>query len=140
MSSTAYCFTMNRDRPEHNDCVVRAMATAAGISYAIAHATCRESGRKDHKRTSLAAAMEVLEVRVGCQSKYISTRDLYATAAGPRQRRQFYPTLAKVFPLMAKGKYIVSIGWHAFAVIDGVQYDNRQNGPRCRVRCIYEII
>ncbi|MCA9072528.1 MAG: hypothetical protein KDA84_26570 [Planctomycetaceae bacterium] len=36
---------------EHNDCAVKAVAVAAGVSYQLAHDTLKANGRKDRKRT-----------------------------------------------------------------------------------------
>jgi Zn-finger nucleic acid-binding protein len=105
---------------ETNDCAVRALATAAAVSYETAHAACEAAGRK--RREGMYA------------------QDLYAAAKMLCPRAHLVPipsdarTLAKWMTAHPVGCYIVRRPGHFFAVVDGVLHDwARGTGPRSRV-------
>ncbi len=125
-----------RSCQERNDCVVQAIATASGLPYSEAHAIVARSGRKPKRRCNLVRAVEQFEKDTGI---CVASRDMAKPVCGRRSKNQTYPTLAAISPLLAAGRYIVKVGGHAFAVVDGIQYDWRPCGPRKRVMKIYQI-
>lgn len=123
---------------ESNDCVVRAIAIAYGMTYPMAHDACMAAGRKhrDGIRTSLV-------VRMLQHANHIGTRGLKEIECRGTKRirgyNQLYPTLKDLEPLLRKGRFILRKRDHAFAVVDGVQYDWVRQGPQSRITDIWEI-
>ena len=124
-----------RFQTERNDCVVRAISKAMNLNYSVAHTIVRDAtGRKNRRGANLRHVMEYLHIEGIDGDKLKSQVDNGYTNSVR------YPTLAQVADLMQRGKFVVRISGHAFAVIDGVQYDTSKNGARTRVLNIYEVI
>ena len=110
---------------ERNDCVVRSLVITLGLKYSEAHRVAREiAERKDKKGCNLHVIMEYFRIR------HVKTKGL--------GRRFGFPTLAQIAPLLETGRYILRVKNHAFAVINGVQYDHSENGDRKRILDVYE--
>ena len=100
---------------ESNDCTVRALASACGISYADAHQIAQGMGRKSGEGFKMEQLL---------QSPWLSNFDI---------RKLCFPTKrAMILDVMKlKGNFIVRIIYknnnlsHVFAVVDGVIYDNQ---------------
>ena len=120
---------------ENNDCVVRAMTIATGKSYDEMHALFKSHGRRNKCGTPFGvinAALACLGLpqltRIDTDYRLVCGR--YTT----RRQETSRPTLARFVSEHREGTYMVIIRGHAFAVIDGVQYDGWiPNGARCRV-------
>ena len=142
-----YCKSGAKDagfETETNDCFVHAIKHVAGVPYRDAHAyVTKRYGRKPRKATynvvnitaEIATRMElVYGYRVIPQilpTKYVMRRGY--------QRRQM-PTMAGTIDRMRKGRYIVWSRNHAWAVIDGVVYDNGAASGRTQVNGFYEFV
>ena len=108
---------------ENRDCVVRALAIAADVTYEVAHRICATHGRKPggttFRRTLRAAAAQL----------GLKPMDLGLTGGAPTK-----PTLAQFLRAHPTGTFAVRRAGHLFAVIDGIVHDNNRNtGPRSRI-------
>lgn len=120
---------------EQNDCVVRAMTIATGKGYDEIHALLKSHGRRNKCGTPFGVINAAL-VCLGLPELTRIDPDYRVICGRYTMRRQATsrPTLAQWAAQHREGKYMVIIRGHAFAVIDGVQYDGWiPNGARCRV-------
>lgn len=95
---------------ERRDCTVRAFATAFRVSYREAHEHMRSSGRKDRRGFASHGAFRSLSgpscARTGSVGRFINRN--------PR------------------GRFVLAILGHVFAVIDGVIYDSHDHRHAAR--------
>lgn len=109
---------------EHNDCVVRAFATAACVSYEAAHELFKRHGRKDRHKT------------------YPLTTKAVMAEAFPGLEPRLHPcgtTLARFVEENHTGHYIVHVSGHALAVVDGVVHDWNER-PRRIVKKSWKLV
>ena len=138
MSKTKFVATMPRAiETEQRDCVVRAMTIATGRPYMEMHALLASKGRKSRRGTPFAVIDAAL-TELGLPTLTRIEPDYQLVGGGYFGRRSWRdharPTLARWMAEHRVGRYMVIIRGHAFAVVDGVQYDGYQpNGARCRV-------
>lgn len=136
---------------ESNDCTVWTLAAILCIPYADAHALLKRAGRREgagaySSQVQLAASFAGYELREHSKPRVQVTR---------REKRAWWnandelatwteeakPTAMRVLDFVpARGHFYVSTGHHAFAVIDGVIYDNGGLRPRCRISRVYELV
>lgn len=116
-----------RAQNETNDCTVLAVASATGLDYLTSHTLAAQAGRQPrrgfHSHRILKEA-----VRCGWINGYSEVSTYHVQNApkhGTYHSSSPYPTLAQVLPLLSKGRYVLETQSHAFAVVDGVIYDNR---------------
>ena len=127
---------------ERSDCTVAATAIAAQIPYYEAHKLLAEFGRKSRhpvRYTAFISWLKGLALPVG---KYHVERVQMPSCLPANRLRAFGPftqsvTLAQFLRDFPKGRFVVRISGHVFAVIDGVQYDGSPNGSRCKITDIY---
>lgn len=101
---------------ENRDCAVVSMSTACGIPYEQAHALLKQHGRQDLKATYGMTISAALGIRYQSMS---------------RVRR---PTAAQFIREHKKGRFIVFVTGHYFALVDGVQVDADASLYRPRAR------
>ena len=91
---------------EHNDCSVRAYATAACVSYDVAHALFKQHGRENTHCTKAIVMDAVM-------------RSTFPNAINA------FPSISvtKFLKLYPTGHYIVHTYNHAFAIVDGIIHD-----------------
>ena len=111
---------------ERRDCAVRAMTVATGRTYADCHAALKAAGRVDGK----GARWDTLEKALG--RPFVSYIGLQRRWRGDQELR---PTAAALLRSLPKGRHIVFVTGHFFAVVDGVQVDIHPSlyRPRSRV-------
>ncbi len=128
---------------ETNDCAVIALAHVAGISYAEAHAMFKLAGRKNREGTTNRV------IRDACLAQGAIKRFHYWSkparicdgdyASWWRRGSNLSPTLAKFLQQNPVGRFLVVKPGHAFAILDGVVYDNRSSaGARDRIEFSYQ--
>lgn len=122
-------YDCKRAQNETNDCTVLAVASAIGLDYLTAHTLAAQAGRVARKGFFSSRILKEAQ-RTGWIAGYTQTK-MYDGARlqknhtyGAYRGSSPYPTLAQVMPLLAKGRYVLETGNHAFAVVDGVIYDN----------------
>jgi hypothetical protein len=131
--STAYS-AIQAPQGERADCSVRALAIAAGMSYADAYQAFKEAGREDGKRTSWAVSCRLYERLGFCRHETRTCR------YDGRRIAASYMTVAQLIRGHPKGRFILNRRGHAFALIDGVVHDWASGtGPRSRVRAAWKI-
>ena len=133
---------------ETNDCFVRATAAAVNVTYDVAHKYVAETfKRKNRKGTAMVAwVMEKMLQRgekfLGKSFKFIGdpisqynpmVRPFTYYGKGDKQVRRDMTvgTAAKKFN---KGRYIVLVTGHAFAIVDGVVVGNWDDSRALRKR------
>ena len=115
---------------DNNDCHVRAISLAAGISYEESHRLHEEAGRASGEGTHYATSRKVISALGLKEVKYENCK-YPPTLKG---RSYVYPTVKQFIWDHPKGTYLVHRRGHAFAIIDGVVHDWMQGtGPRSRV-------
>jgi hypothetical protein len=108
---------------ETRDCAVRAIAIAASIPYAHAHALLKAEGRKDRHGTKLLMSEKAL----------IKTNAMV-------EGLHFIGTLSQLIQIYPRGRYYVTVRHHALALVDGVIHDQGSiAGPRSHVRRLYRV-
>jgi hypothetical protein len=121
---------------ERNDCAVRAMTLATGRPYAEVHALLAKYGRKTRRGTPFSS-MDSALTELGLPKLTRCETDYQLVGGGYFGRRSWRdtsrPTLARFAAEHRRGRYIVVIRGHAFALVDGMQLDMAPNGARCRV-------
>lgn len=118
---------------ETNDCAVRAMANAFGISYPRAHAAMKVAGRQDRKGT----AVGVIDKVVTQEHNGKRAVRLNHIGTGKDQRQVSIGTFCKY---RTTGSYYCIVRGHAFAIVDGVVQDAFKNKAGKRIYRAYEIV
>lgn len=98
---------------ESNDCAVRAYAHFAGVPYAKAHAMFKEVGRRDRRGTYIFQIAKVL-----------GGNGTFGDGMTLKRLRELHP---------GKTIYCV-IRRHAFALVNGVLYDDAKVGNGSRIK------
>lgn len=126
---------------EKNDCAVKALMAVTGVPYRDAHAwSAVHFARKD-----CGAAM-LWDKALGAHAQQALTifgYRVYEQPAPAIERPNGYKnygTLAQFVRTHSKGRFLLSSTSHAFALIDGVVYDNGAAGAKTRVTYkVYEL-
>lgn len=118
MTKPAFQYISRSDATESNDCTVRALSTAAQVSYEQAHAALAAVGRVK-----------------GRGARWLQVENAYKPLGGVWVSLQVLrPTLARFTSALPSRRCVVLIRGHALALIDGVQHDISPSGARCRVQ------
>ena len=119
---------------ETNDCAVRAMANAFGISYEKAHAAMKANGRQDRKGTYNLTIHNTITQEHGGK-KAIQMNHIGKGWEGKRQ-----VTIGTFCKYHTKGSFYCIVKGHAFAIVDGVVQDAFKNKAGKRIYRAYEIV
>ena len=119
---------------ENNDCFVRALAAATDTNYDTAHKVVSTvfkrtpkkgtknlqiyGGLKEAEKTGLTIGDDSFKVEVLTKS---DTKNIYKLHGELVYRKKTVKSFIKDHP---KGRFILTVSKHAFAVIDGVLVDN----------------
>lgn len=133
---------------ETRDCFVLALKHVTGVPYRDAHfAAASRFNRPARKGTTVDGYMRQI---IDNKTTLFGYRVLLTQVPTGTTRRMsrwgnldlktVYPTLAQMVRRMRTGRYLVCSGSHAWAVIDGVVYDNGVTGPRTQVQEVYEFV
>lgn len=103
---------------ETRDCTVRALACAASIGYDEAHEYMANRGRRYRRGFHSYCAFRAQSgssamARKGSVDKFIRTNPI--------------------------GRYVIAIRHHAFALVDGIIYDDHEVSPNCHVKRAWRI-
>ncbi len=107
---------------EQNDCSVVALSTVTGYGYNWAYQKLYSCGRKPHKAFDTSKF-----VTLNVPAYTISKHDF------PVAKNSSFVTIESLALSWTKGKYVVSISGHVFAMISGVVYDELLRNPQTRV-------
>ena len=132
-------------KSENNDCVVRAIASAAEMDYDSAHQFVKETfNRKNGKGTfGLGTGMNLLSKNgkqingknVQIISEEHNTMLYYVVVKGVKKlRATTTATFIKKHPI---GSYVVVVKGHAFTIKDGVVIGNFNDGKKMKKHIIW---
>lgn len=120
--STAYSAV--RPKWDRNDCSVRALAVAVGLTYEQAGAIFAAFGRKMKEGTSLDLSIRVMEDRLKMRRLELSD--------GPEE--------IKYFALYRDtGRFVLHRKGHAFALVEGVIHDWEGTREKAQVIRAWEV-
>ena len=135
---------------EYRDCFVQAMRHVTGVPYRDAHKFVSLQFARKHRRGTTHVKERMTKISVEESTIYgyrVFVKAIPTRTVVRRSRRTFhyvqttvYPTVTDSLYLMRSGRYLVCSGSHAWAVIDGVIYDNGVTGNRTRVTECYEFV
>lgn len=123
---------------ERADCSVVAWSIARNITYATAHAMFEAAGRKRKHGTFLPTTAAVH----GWDGHWVEShragkRGPLGTSDG--SGRWLRPTLAQFLREHPRGRYVIHVRRHAFAVVDGVVFDYKL-GLRRRIERVWYVV
>jgi len=139
-------------KAEKNDCVVRSLASATGVSYRTAHKFCKDVfGREDRKGTSnLGLTTGLLKaekdgLKIGNKNFSIKklgkvdTKNLYKVHGESIWRKKTLKSFMQSHP---KGTYLVMVAKHALTVKDGelLDWENNKFEPTRKVMDAYKLV
>jgi hypothetical protein len=118
----------NSKRPKQkNDCVVRAFAVAFKQSYDCIYESLAKMGRKCSRGTMK-----------GIWQTWIEERGQKISFPAEKGKKRMTPVeFCQKFP---KGRFVVQVAGHLFAVIDGVVHDDGQPRADCCVYVAWQVI
>lgn len=138
-------------KSERNDCVVRSLASATGISYRSAHQYCKdELGRKFKKGTN-SQTMSNKFAKAERKGLKIDNKEFSITKLGKTDIKNRYKlkgeeiwrkkTLKSFMESHPKGSFMVMVAKHALTVKDGelMDWDNNRFEPTRKVMDAYKI-
>jgi hypothetical protein len=129
---------------EHNDCVVRAIASTFGFEYNVAHKfVANEFGRKPGKGTfGTMAKLRKLNGILGKSYGLVPKDSLKYPGSIRHQNNGGKPvpiTTSMFLEKFPKGRFLVIVRGHAFSIIDGVVVGNVDDGKRLRAKIVFAI-
>lgn len=133
MFKTSLGVTKDRILGETNDCAVIALANTTGLPYADIHSRLKAKGRRSRKGTKIILIDQVLSdlKAEGIVSEYKSV----FTNSHMRPTVQHF-----MYRLPKEGRFFLCCTTHAFALTDGVVYDNVQGSKtRARMRVAIQV-
>jgi hypothetical protein len=124
---------------ETNDCTVRALAAAANIPYAQAHATMAKHGRKFGDGTFHETQIKAYEEHGG------KLRAIFGNTKGARFRANVVKnvphvdgiTLGTLIENIPMGRFVCIMRGHAFAIVDRKLADGGALKAGTRIQAIY---
>lgn len=140
----------NIAKAEKNDCVVRSIAAATGVSYRTAHTFCKEEmGRENKKGTNNLLMTNVFlkaqdaGLKLGTKEfdvyglKKEEIKNLYKLKGEEIWRQKTLKSFMKSHP---KGTYMVLVAKHALVVKDGelLDWENNKFEPTRKVMGAYK--
>jgi hypothetical protein len=125
-------------KSEHNDCVVRALASAYEIPYERAHEIVKNKFNRKHKKGTYGFNLKMNNIGEtgepinGKQIKILGEKKMFGYSLDYDvkskgvfiKRKMTVGTFSKLYP---KGVFIMSIRGHAFTIKDGVVIGNHND-------------
>lgn len=129
---------------ETNDCAVRSLAVAAGITYGEAYNALANVGRQPRRGVPMrliVRALRNLQISHVVRPVGKLVRRLRRGSYTQFVVRVQYPTLKQVLEQYPTGSHAVATREHAFAIVDGVVHDwgRGTSGARSRITNIITI-
>jgi hypothetical protein len=132
---------IERMRGESKDCTVRALACAAGWTYEQAHEHMRKTVNRQQGRGVIAELCEKAYKAAGFE-----LTDIFGVTKKSRYLARIFPNVPhskgmsfkRLLPELTKGRYIVGIRGHVFAVVNGHVFDFGHIPAKASVTEIYE--
>lgn len=114
---------------EERDCTVRAVALTASISYREAHSILKKAGRKNGHTFKFRTWAENGFGPIADRMQRLYEASLYNSRL----------TVNQFMKKNLKGRYMVRVSRHVFAVIDGVLHDLEVPGGKKRILNIWRL-
>lgn len=145
-------FNSELAKSEKNDCMVRAVATAAEISYKSAHEFCNKVLGRIDKRGTNGAVIAANMLKAEVSGLELEGKEFGVKVLGRDRIKNKYKlygeiiyrqkTLKSFIQTNPKGTYLVMIAGHALTVKDGEVFDWTSNRfkPTTKVQAAYELI
>ena len=112
---------------EHNDCTVKALTAATGLTYADCHAALAAQGRKKGHGCNWYSVGPKAAKALGFDLKLIPDHQYSAKTMATVERDRFF----------RRGSYVAQVRGHVAAVVDG-QVIDWTAGRRHRIKYIYQ--
>jgi hypothetical protein len=134
---------------ETNDCFVQALQVVLGVPYRDAHGLVKTVWKRNDAKGTYGVAAGMHRVATAQTTLFgyrvfthsVNTKGVtYRRSMWGTKARALYPTLTDSMHRFRTGRWVICSRSHAFAIIDGVVYDNGVTGPRTRVSEVYEIV
>lgn len=135
---------------EESDCTVRTLAHIANLSYPEAHEIMKEAGRKDGECSSVynglveaqnLGKLRFHRVEVEERERIINAAPGFVGCTGkPLLAKRMMPiNITQFVRQHSRGRYVVRIKQHVFALIDGVMYDAYKQHGGALVQAAWEV-
>jgi len=139
-------------KAEKNDCVVRSLASATGVSYRTAHIFCKEEfGRKNKKGTdNMLLTSRFLKAEEDGLS--IGNKEFSVFKLGRKETKNKYKlhgeeiwrkkTLKSFIQTNPKGTFMVMVSKHALTIKNGevLDWENNKFLPTRKVESAYRLV
>lgn len=138
-------------KTERNDCMVRSLASAAGISYRSAHKYCKDELGREFKRGTNAATLADKFKKAEKDGLKIDNKEFSVRQLGKTEIKNKYKlkgeiiwrkkTLKSFMESHPKGSFMVMVAKHALTVKDGelMDWDSHAFEPTRKVMGAYEL-
>jgi len=118
--------TASRAHNENNDCTVKALTAATGLTYDECHHALAKQGRKPRRGCNFHTMGKRAAKELGFLMEALDWRDYDAKTCISAERDR----------KLAKGRYVLQVRGHVAALVDGKVVDWSQ-GRRHRIRAVY---
>lgn len=137
---------------EKKDCVVRSIASAADVTYKVAHEFCKNVFSREDKRGTNNFILSTQMLNAETSGIEIGNKKFAVRVLGKKEIKNRYKlqneiiwrkkTLKSFIASHMKGTYLVLIANHALTVKDGEVFDWVSNTfkPTTKVNSAYELI
>lgn len=138
-------------KAEKNDCVVRSIASATGVSYRTAHTFCKDEMGRENKKGVNNLLMTTRFIKAEDEGLTLDNKEFSIRKLGKREVKNRYKlhgeviwrkkTLKSFMQSHPKGTYLVLVAKHALTVKDGelLDWDNNKFEPTRKVMDAYQI-
>ena len=138
-------------KAERNDCVVRSLASATGVSYRTAHTFCKDEMGRENKKGVNNLLMTTRFIKAEDEGLTLDNKEFSIRKLGKREVKNRYKlhgeviwrkkTLKSFMQSHPKGTYLVLVAKHALTVKDGelLDWDNNKFEPTRKVMDAYQI-
>jgi len=138
-------------KAEKNDCVVRSLASATGVSYRTAHNFCKDEMGRESKKGVNNLLMTTRFIKAEEEGLTLDNKEFSIRKLGKKEVKNRYKlhgeviwrkkTLKSFMQSHPKGTYLVLVAKHALTVKDGelLDWDNNKFEPTRKVMDAYQI-
>lgn len=138
-------------KAERNDCVVRSLASATGVSYRTAHTFCKDEMGRENKKGVNNLLMTTRFIKAEEEGLTLDNKEFSIRKLGKKEIKNKYKlhgeviwrkkTLKSFMQSHPKGTYLVLVAKHALTVKDGelLDWDNNKFEPTRKVMDAYQI-
>ena len=139
-------------KAERNDCVVRSLASATGVSYRTAHTFCKDEMGRENKKGVNNLLMTTRFIKAEDEGLTLDNKEFSIRKLGKREVKNRYKlhgeviwrkkTLKSFMQSHPKGTYLVLVAKHALTVKDGelLDWDNNKFEPTRKVMDAYKLV